>query len=160
MQPRLVRCRAFRLFQCRLRAARFRTQVGALDLSFDHVDILATAILRLRGALNAPASQRQGRDRGLVFWFGPETARIAKIPLDDRATILFVKGRSQDFQQVAVQGMLTWHVVDPAIIASRFDFRIGLFTGKLQGEPIEHIVNIPPAARPPRPRSFPPYQSR
>ena len=77
--------------------------------------------------------------RGLVFWFRPETASIAEIPMDDRETTMFVTGRSQDFQQVAVQGMLTWHVVDPELLAQRVDFSIGLFSGKLQGEPIERI---------------------
>lgn len=77
--------------------------------------------------------------RGLVLWFRPETASIAEIPMDDRETTMFVTGRSQDFQQVAVQGMLTWHVVDPELLAQRVDFSIGLFNGKLQGEPIERI---------------------
>jgi regulator of protease activity HflC (stomatin/prohibitin superfamily) len=94
-------------------------------------------------ASNHVIRYRQGRvrqsGRGLVFWFRPETASIAEIPMDDRETTLFVKGRSQDFQQVAVQGMLTWHVVDPELLASRVDFSIGLFNGKLQSEPIERI---------------------
>ena len=77
--------------------------------------------------------------RGLVFWFYPETASIAELPMDDRETTLFVKGRSQDFQQVAVQGMLTWHVVNPELLAERVDFSIALNTGRPQGEPIERI---------------------
>lgn len=77
--------------------------------------------------------------RGLVFWFRPETASIAELPMDDRETTLFVKGRSQDFQVVAVQGMLTWHVTDPELLASRIDFSIALGTGKPQGEPLERI---------------------
>ncbi|WP_313801781.1 SPFH domain-containing protein [Sphingobium sp.] len=77
--------------------------------------------------------------RGLVFWFRPETASIAELPMDDRETTLFVKGRSQDFQQVAVQGMLTWHVVDPELLASRIDFSLALNTGRPQAEPLERI---------------------
>ena len=77
--------------------------------------------------------------RGLVFWFRPETASIAEVPMDDREMTLFVKGRSQDFQSLAVQGTLTWHVVDPVKLAERVDFSIGLITGKYQGEPIERI---------------------
>jgi len=77
--------------------------------------------------------------RGLVFWFRPETASIAEVPMDDREMTLFVKGRSQDFQTVSVQGTLGWHVVDPELLASRVDFSIGLFTGRPQGEPIERI---------------------
>jgi len=94
-------------------------------------------------ASNHVIRYRQGKvrqsGRGLVFWFRPETASIAEIPMDDRETTLFVKGRSQDFQQVAVQGMLTWHVVDPVLLASRVDFSIGLFDGRLRSEPIERI---------------------
>lgn len=77
--------------------------------------------------------------RGLVFWFRPETASIAEVPMDDREMTLFVKGRSQDFQSLAVQGTLTWHVVDPVKLAERVDFSIGLVTGKYQSEPIERI---------------------
>ena len=51
--------------------------------------------------------------RGLVFWFRPETVSIAEVPMDDREMTLFVKGRSQDFQTVSVQGTIGWHVVDP-----------------------------------------------
>ena len=77
--------------------------------------------------------------RGLVFWFRPETASIAEIPMDDREMTLFVKGRSQDFQTVSVQGTIGWHVVDPERLAERVDFSIGLAHGRLQGEPIEKI---------------------
>ena len=77
--------------------------------------------------------------RGLVFWFRPETASIAEVPMDDREMTLFVRGRSKDFQAVSVQGTIGWHVVDPVLLAGRVDFSIGLTNGKLQGEPIERI---------------------
>lgn len=77
--------------------------------------------------------------RGLVFWFRPETASIAELPMDDREMVLFVKGRSQDFQAVAIQGTLTWHVVDPELLASRVDFSLGLVNGAYQSEPIQRI---------------------
>jgi len=77
--------------------------------------------------------------RGLVFWFRPETASIAEVPMDDREMTLFVKGRSQDFQTVSVQGTIGWHVADPEKLAERVDFSIGLMTGRPQGEPIDRI---------------------
>ncbi|MFY9290178.1 MAG: SPFH domain-containing protein [Methylorubrum rhodinum] len=77
--------------------------------------------------------------RGLVFWFRPETASISEVPMDDREMTLFVRGRSRDFQTVAVQGTIGWHVVDPERLASRVDFSIGLRSGTFQGEPIERI---------------------
>ena len=101
-------------------------------------------IAQLRSdASNHVIRYRKGRvrqsGRGLVFWFRPETASIAELPMDDREMSLFVKGRSRDFQTVSVQGTLTWHVADPALLAERVDFSIGLFTGTYQSEPIEQI---------------------
>ncbi|HEX8556012.1 MAG TPA: SPFH domain-containing protein [Sphingomonas sp.] len=77
--------------------------------------------------------------RGLVFWFRPGTASIAELPMDDREMAVFVKGRSLDFQTVAIQGVLTWHVVDPELLASRVDFSIALLTGTYREEPIQRI---------------------
>lgn len=77
--------------------------------------------------------------RGLVFWFRPETASIAELPMDDREMAVFVKGRSQDFQSVAIQGTLTWRVDDPELLASRVDFSLGLLTGAYKSEPIQRI---------------------
>jgi regulator of protease activity HflC (stomatin/prohibitin superfamily) len=77
--------------------------------------------------------------RGLVFWFRPETASVAELPMDDREMAVFVKGRSLDFQTVAIQGVLTWHVVDPELLASRVDFSIALLTGTYREEPIQRI---------------------
>jgi len=102
----------------------------------------------LAAQLRADASNhviryRNGRvrqsGRGLVFWFRPETASIAELPMDDREMALFVKGRSRDFQAVAVQGTLTWRVADPERLAARVDFSIGLFTGAWTAEPIQRI---------------------
>ncbi len=77
--------------------------------------------------------------RGLVFWFRPETASIAEVPMDDREMALFVKSRSQDFQTVAVQGTLTWRVADPERLAARVDFTISLQNGRWTAEPIQRI---------------------
>lgn len=77
--------------------------------------------------------------RGLVFWFTPQSASIVEIPMDDREMTLFQRGRSHDFQAIAVQGSIGWHVVDPQRLAERIDFSIDLTTGKPQREPIEAI---------------------
>lgn len=77
--------------------------------------------------------------RGLVFWFRRETASIAEVPMDDREATVFVNGRSKDFQAVAVQGSLTWHVTDPERLAQRVDFSLDLLSGRPTGEPVERI---------------------
>ena len=77
--------------------------------------------------------------RGLVFWFRPETASIAELPMDDREMSLFVKGRSADFQAVSVQGVLSWRVAAPEQAAERIDFTISLASGQYLREPIERV---------------------
>lgn len=101
-------------------------------------------IARLRSdASHHVIRYRNGRirqsGRGLVFWFRPETASVAEVPMDDREMTLFVKGRSADFQQVNVQGILGWRVAEPDRVAERIDFTIGLANGQYIREPIERI---------------------
>lgn len=94
-------------------------------------------------ASNHVIRHRNGRmlasGRGLAFWFMPQTASVVELPMEDRETTLFVSGRSQDFQDIAVQGTLIWHVADPERLAERIDFSIDLGTGYHRGEPIDKI---------------------
>lgn len=77
--------------------------------------------------------------RGITFWFSPESASISEVPMDDREMTVFVKGRSKDFQDIGGQGTITWHVINPELLAQRVDFSIGLFTGVHQNEPLQRI---------------------
>lgn len=77
--------------------------------------------------------------RGLVFWFVPATASLAEVPLDDREMTYFVKGRSGDFQDVSVQGMIGWHVAAPEQAAERIDFAIDPQSGRWIARPVESI---------------------
>jgi len=77
--------------------------------------------------------------RGLVFWFFPDVASIAELPMDDREMTLFVKGRSADFQDVNVQGALGWRIAEPEKLAERIDFTIDLSNGLHVRQPVERI---------------------
>lgn len=77
--------------------------------------------------------------RGITFWFWPENASISELPMDDRETTIFVKGRSKDFQDVGVQGSITWHVINPQLLAERVDFSISLANGVHRSEPLQRI---------------------
>jgi regulator of protease activity HflC (stomatin/prohibitin superfamily) len=89
---------------------------------------------------------RNGREvqsgRGLAFWFVPQRVSIAELPMDDRDMVLFFKGRSRDFQQVNVQGNLTWRVADPSRLGKRIDFSIDLKSGRHTAKPLEQIEGL------------------
>lgn len=77
--------------------------------------------------------------RGLTFWFLPLSTSVAEVPLDDRELPLMFHGRSSDYQEVTAQGVLTYRVIDPTVIADRIDFGIDLKTGAHSDEPLERL---------------------
>jgi regulator of protease activity HflC (stomatin/prohibitin superfamily) len=77
--------------------------------------------------------------RGLMFWFVPANASLAEVPLDDREMTLFVKGRSADFQDVSVQGLIGWRIAQPELAAQRLDFTIEPRRGIWNARPLESI---------------------
>ena len=85
--------------------------------------------------------------RGLAFWFSPLSASIAEIPADDRELPILFHGRSADYQDVAVQAVLTWRVADPETLADRVDFSIDIGTGAWLHEPLEQVATASSSPR-------------
>jgi len=89
---------------------------------------------------------RRGRlieaGRGIAFWFHPLNTSIVEVPMDDRELPFLYHARSQDFQVVTVQGVITFRVVDPARLSERVDFSIGLKTGVLVEQPLEKLAGL------------------
>ncbi len=81
---------------------------------------------------------RQGR--GLAFWFWPLSASIAKVPLDDREVPFLFHGRSHDHQEVTVQGIVTYRIVDAVRLASRVDCSVDTKSGAYSKQPLESLA--------------------
>ncbi|MCI0343645.1 MAG: SPFH domain-containing protein [Planctomycetales bacterium] len=80
--------------------------------------------------------------RGLAFWFTPLSASLYEIPCDDRDQPFLFHGRSSDFQDVTAQGVLTYRVSDPALLAKRVDFSLDLRTGVWLKTPLEQLSQL------------------
>jgi regulator of protease activity HflC (stomatin/prohibitin superfamily) len=80
--------------------------------------------------------------RGLAFWYRPLNTSVAEVPLDDRELHLMFHGRSRDHQATTVQGVITWRVVEPELLAKRIDFSVDLTTGKFLKEPLEQLASL------------------
>lgn len=78
--------------------------------------------------------------RGLSFWFLPMSASIVEIPVDDREQTFLFHGRTADFQDVTVQGVLTFRVVEPEVLAQRVDFTVDLRTGAYRKTPLDSLA--------------------
>lgn len=77
---------------------------------------------------------------GLAFWFLPLGASVSVVPLDDRELPFLFKGRSNDFQDVSVNGAVVWRVKSPEELARRVDFSVDTESGNYQKEPLDRIA--------------------
>jgi len=85
-----------------------------------------------RGAL-----AREGT--GLAFWFRAINSAIAEVPIDDRELPFLFRARSRDFQELTVQGVITFRAADPLLVARRIDFSVDLDTGRWLQAPLEQV---------------------
>ena len=76
---------------------------------------------------------------GITFWAWPLSDSVVEIPTDDRDLTLVIHGRSSDYQDVTVQGILTYRTADPIRLASRVDFSLDLESGTYVSEPITRV---------------------
>jgi regulator of protease activity HflC (stomatin/prohibitin superfamily) len=89
--------------------------------------------------LHFQGSRLRRSGRALSFWFSSWSASLAEVPLDDREAAMAFHGRTVDFQDVLVQGSLTWRIVDPAQAAQRVDFSIDPRRGTHLKQPLEKL---------------------
>lgn len=80
--------------------------------------------------------------RGLAFWFSPLGASLAEIPLDDRELPFLFHARAADFQDVTVQGVVTYRVVAPEVLAQRVDFAVDTRSGAHVRQPLDKLAAI------------------
>jgi regulator of protease activity HflC (stomatin/prohibitin superfamily) len=79
---------------------------------------------------------------GISFWFHPMNTSVVEIPIDDRELPFLYHARSQDFQDVTVQGVITFRVFDPERLAGRVDFTVDLRAGLLTEQPMEKLSGL------------------
>lgn len=88
----------------------------------------------------AGALRREGP--GLAFWFRPINTAVAEVPIDDRELPFLFHARTADFQELTVQGAITFRVADPKLLAQRVDFTIDLQTGRWTQTPLEQVAGL------------------
>jgi regulator of protease activity HflC (stomatin/prohibitin superfamily) len=122
--------------------------VASTIKEFDMADISHTPFARhLRGTATSYVQHlRRGavahEGVGAAFWFRPRTAVLSEVPVDDRELPLLVHARTADFQDVLVQGTVTFRFAAPAQAASHIDFGIDPRTGRWRGMPLEQVAGV------------------
>jgi regulator of protease activity HflC (stomatin/prohibitin superfamily) len=112
--------------------AEIRTYPGVRHL---RAEPTAHVLRYRRGELHATGA-------GLAFWFRPINAALAEVPLDDRELPFLFHARSADFQQLTVQGVITFRFTDPQLVAQRIDFSVDLSSGRWTDTPLEQVHGL------------------
>lgn len=92
--------------------------------------------------LHYQKGQLRRSGRGLSFWYRPLVSGLAEIPLDDREQSFHFTERTLDFQDVTVQGAVTYRVARPEELAKRLDFSIDVDRGVYLKKPFEQLTGI------------------
>lgn len=79
---------------------------------------------------------------GAAFWFRRLATAVAEVPIDDREQAFLFTGRTADFQDVTVQGTVTYRVTNPEAAAERIDFTIDLASGAFLERPLDRIAGM------------------
>lgn len=79
---------------------------------------------------------------GVAFWFLPMSAAIANIPVDVREIPFLIQGKTNDFQEIVIQGEINYRIANPEKISTLIDFSIDLKTGLYLKQPLDQISNL------------------
>ena len=77
---------------------------------------------------------------GINFFYLPATTSIAAIPLVSQESRFIFNETTADYQEVAIQGSLSYRLDDPTEIARRLDFSVCHRTHQYRGDDPEQLV--------------------
>ena len=86
--------------------------------------------------------QLKSSGAGQSFWFHPLNTSLIEVPVDDRELPFIFHGRSKDFQDTVVQGVISYRVTNAQKLAERVDFSIDLDEGSHKSKPLEKIAGL------------------
>lgn len=104
---------------------------------FQHYQGLPTShVIRFK------AGKRVASGPALSFWFRELNTTIVEVPKDDQELPFIFQARSADFQDVTVQGIVTYRVTNAETAANRIDFSIDVETGNWRVDPKVKIESL------------------
>ncbi len=77
---------------------------------------------------------------GINFFYIPRTTSIAVVPVSSQDSPFIFNEMTADYQEVSIQGTLTYRVTAPKELASRLDFTVSPKTHRYVSEDPEHLV--------------------
>ena len=82
---------------------------------------------------------------GINFWYSPLTTTIAAVPLASQESQFIFNETTVDFQEISIQGSLTYRLDEPLEVAKRLDFTMEPRTHRYKSEDpaqlVQRVVN-------------------
>lgn len=78
--------------------------------------------------------------RGLSFWYNPFGTTIALVPVTSLDNPFIFTETTSNFQELAIQGAVSYRITDPLKAAEGFDFNLKAGQGQLAGDGREKIA--------------------
>ena len=87
-------------------------------------------------------SENKRRDGiGLKALFFPWSVSLLAVPVNDQEQSFLIHARTQDFQDLVVQGTVVFRICEPERLARRIDFTVDKDTGRYLRSPREKIAS-------------------
>lgn len=77
---------------------------------------------------------------GLTFWYMPLTTSIASVPIVSQDAPFIFNETTANYQEISIQGQLTYRLTNPLEAARRLDFTIDPSTGRYRSKDPEKLV--------------------
>jgi len=77
---------------------------------------------------------------GINFFYMPQTTSIATIPMASQESQFIFNETTANFQEISIQGSLTYRLTDPLELAKRLDFTVGPRTHFYKSEDPQQLV--------------------
>ena len=83
---------------------------------------------------------------GINFWYSPLTTSVSAVPIASQESHFVFTETTADFQEIAIQGALTYRLDAPLDIASRLDYTIDPGKKRYQSEDpgklVQRVINV------------------
>ncbi len=83
---------------------------------------------------------------GINFWYSPLTTSISAVPIASQESYFMFTETTADFQEVAIQGALTYRLDAPLDVASRLDYTVDTskqrYKSEDPGKLVQRVVNV------------------
>lgn len=83
---------------------------------------------------------------GINFWYSPLTTTVSVVPVASQESLFMFRETTADFQEIAMQGALTYRLSEPLEVASRLDYTVEtgkkVYKSEDPAKLVQRVINV------------------